>query len=276
MRSLLPYILLLGLITGCKNKFLEKPVFLNDNALLSVPDLHLQFKTKFKKWKVTLQTFTQPIPLSLQYSDTGFTATLKSDAGIVEGPAQICLSSGKQYFYYSVDLINREHAAISRKDYRSPKTVNPDSSLVQHRIMHEFDTYRNLMYTHGKLDYFFEEDIKLPPKAGISRAIKDEAITSFYMQPGSCTHITVKAKFEKENDRYLVTAGPLQDKYSNTVANGTLVAFVYNDGVQSYRMEASLLNGFANVYIPAEKNRQFSLKAIVNETISDSIKLLPL
>ena len=73
----------------------------------------------------------------------------------------------------------------------------------------------------------------------------------------------------------MVTAGPLKDKHNNKVANGTTVAFIFTDDVHTYRMEAALLNGFASVKIPAEKNRQYSLTAKVNETVSKQVQLSP-
>jgi hypothetical protein len=135
--------------------------------------------------------------------------------------------------------------------------------------------HRNILPSQVNHKYFFEEEITLAPKVGIFKAIKNEPLTSYYIQAGSCTNIPVKATYKKETTSYSVTVGPLKDKYNNTVSNGTLVAFIYGDKNQTTRMEAALLNGMASVTIPAESSKNFTLIARVNETISAQINLTP-
>jgi len=242
--------------------------------MLSMPADSLVFKAKGKNWKASILSFTQPIPLSVNYSDSGFILYQRTMYGITEGPAQIVVSNDNQQFYYQVNLLNKERSAITNKDYRSPKTVNPDSSLQQQQIIHTIDNWRNLLYTKQKLQYFFEEEITLSPKAGTFRTIADEPLSSYYVLAGSCVSINVKSTYNKEKEIFTVTAGPLNDKYNNTVADGTLVAFIYSDEEQTYRMETALLDGVATVFIPSN-NKKYSLKAKVNETISNSILLIP-
>jgi hypothetical protein len=274
VRILVYYITLIFFAAACNNKIVEKPVWINYKTLLSVPADSLIFKTKEKNWEASILSFTQPIPLKINYTDSGFILTQKTKYGVIEGPAQIVISKGKHHFYYPADLLNKEWSVITDKDYRSPKTVNPDSSLKQQRIIHTVDHWRNLLYTKQKLQYFFEEEITLSPKAGTFRAIANEPLSAYYIQAGSCVSINVKSSYNKEKEIFTVTAGPLKDKYNNTVADGTLVSFIYNDGEQTHRMEAALLDGVAIVFIPSIK-KKFSLFAKVNETISNTIILTP-
>lgn len=271
MRVFLLHIILLLFITACKNKTVSKPIWINNTTLLSIPADSLIFKAKEKNWKASLQCFTQPISSQLHYTDSGFVIQVVNKEGIIEGPAQLILNYGRQYFYYDVMLVNKQIIS-TKKDYRSPKTVNPDSSLQQQRIIHQIDKNRNIVSGDG--NYFKEEIITLSPKDGTYRAIENEPLSAYYVQAGSCVSINVKSSYNKERELFSVTAGPLKDKFNNTVADGTLVAFIYSDGTQTHRMEASLLDGVATVFIPSSGKKN-SLYAKVNETISNTINLTP-
>jgi hypothetical protein len=274
MRKPCFYIILIFSLAACNNKAVEKPIWLNNTTLLSIPADSLIFKANGKTWEAAILSFTQPVPLIINYTDSGFILSQNTNYGVMEGPAQIVILNGKHHFYYPVNLLNKEWSVITDREYRSPKTVNPDSGLNQQRIIHSIDHWRNLLYTKQKLQYFFEEEITLSPKAGTYRAIANEPLSAYYVQAGSCVSISIKSTFNKERELFIVTAGPLKDKYNNTVADGTLVAFIYHDGEQTHRMEASLLDGVATVFIPST-NKKYSLYAKVNETISNRITLTP-
>lgn len=274
MKIQLHYIILLFSLAACNNKAVEKPVWINSTSLLSIPADSLIFKAKEKNWEAAILTFTQPIPLKIIYTDSGFILSQKTKFGTIEGPAQIVVANGNRHFYYPVNLLNKEWSVITDKDYRSPKTVNPDSGLKQQRIIHTIDRWRNLLYTKQTPQYFVEEEITLSPKAGTYRAIANEPLTAYYVLAGSCVSINVKSTYNKEKELFTVTAGPLKDKYNNTVADGTLVAFIYTDEEQTWRMEAALLDGVATVFIPAT-SKKYTLHAKVNETISNTITLIP-
>ncbi|MBC7722853.1 MAG: hypothetical protein H7068_12570 [Pedobacter sp.] len=250
---------------------------MNVQDTLFVPNNELVFLTDHQQWSASLLTPTQPIALAIKISGKHcITTNLLYAAGVTEGPAEICLSSGNSFFYYPVYLLNKKIDSVIHKDYRSPKTVNPDSSLHHQRMLHSFDVYRNIMLLPNKNNkFFFEDNIYLPPKTAIFRADKKFALSSFYVQPGSCTIIAVKALYNKQQQIFSVTAGPLKDKYDNAVADGTLVAFVYTNQQATYRMETSVLNGFANVNIPTEAGEQYQLWAKINETVSKVITLIP-
>jgi hypothetical protein len=271
MRTFYFHIIVLFSLAGCQKYTVVKPTWLNETKTVQLPDASLQFASPYKNWKACLQGFIQPVPLQLQYQDSGFVIKLLHREGISEGPAQIILNSGEQYFYYNLLLVNKQIAA-TKKDYRSPKTVNPDSSLQQQRILHQVDANRNILYENA--EYFSEEEITLAPKAGTYRAIASEPLSAYYVQAGSCVSIPIKSSYKKENEVFTVTAGPLKDKFNNTVADGTLVTFIYFDGVQTYRMEAALLNGIATVFIPSG-GKKYTLTAKVNNTISHTITLIP-
>lgn len=272
MKKLILHIMLLSLLAGCKNKSVDKPVLLNKKTLVAVPQEVFSFQSKEKDWTAVLMSFTQPIPLQIEYTKDGFLLRLQKQYGITEGTAQIILLKNKQHFIYEVTLLNNSLGNISEKDYRSPKTVNPDSGLVSHQMIHNMDEWRNLIVLKNTQTYFKEVLLSLQPTAGTFRAQKEKPITAFYVQPGATVAINLNALYNKEEKVYKVTAGPLKDKYKNTVANGTNVAFIYTDGQKHFRMETALQNGTAAVKIPAS-GKPFSLYAKVNETFSSTIQL---
>jgi hypothetical protein len=275
MRNLFLYIIFLFSLAACTHKAAEKPAWINQTEILSFPKDSLVFTAKGNNWKAILQSFTQPVPLNIQFTKDGFILSTQNKYGITEGTAQLILSNGTEQFYYHLNLQNSSSGAVTDIDYRSPKTVNPDSSLAQHRMLHTIDEWRNILNAQQQLQPFYEDIIQLTPVAGTFRAQKEKALSSFYVQPGSATTITVSSVYNKEEKVFRVTAGPLKDKHNNTVANGTMVVFIYSDNEQTYRIEAALLNGFAGVKIPAEKNKGYRLMAKVNETVSGQIQLLP-
>lgn len=271
MKSTYLYIILLFSLAACNKKDAEKPTWLNVSAVVQLPAASLQFTSSHRNWKARLQSFIQPIPLRLQYHDSGFVIHLQNKQGIVEGPAQIIIENGQHYYYYDVFLVN-EQTATTKKDYRSPKTVNPDSSLLQQRILHVINVNRNLLVRNNH--YFTEEEITLAPKAGTFRAIDSEPLSAYYVQAGSCAGITLKSTYNKEKELFTVTTGTLKDNYNNIVADGTLVAFLFSDDKQTYRMEAALRDGVATVYIPSAR-KKYILIATVNQTVSNTLILKP-
>ncbi len=248
-------------------------MWINSTDNLYYPKLKLEFKTDLKDWTATLLTFTQPIKLTTKYEDGKLIASAVSLNGITEGPAQICLKNENNIYFYEVSLQNEFISPVKYKDYRSPKTVNPDSSLLQQKIIHSIDSFRNIVITPAYKNYFHEEEILLLPEASITQAITSEPITSYYVLPGSCESIPVKFTYNDTLQSYLVTAGLLKDKYNNVAANGTKLNFIYFDSMQTYIMEASLLNGFAKISIPSPQRVSYNLIVKINNTYSSPINL---
>ncbi len=273
MRILLYYTCVILLATGCGGQPVDKAVWVNPADTLIIQDLQPRFATGCSKWKAVLYSSVQPLELHTSFSNNSLTLSAAGDAAVVEGPAQICLEYGKQLFYYPVYLKNKAAAPEIYKEFRSPKTVNPDSSLVQQRIIYSRDINCNLLAVRGKSVYFFEDEIKLAPRAAVERAVKDDALSAYYVQPGSCIAIPLQAVFRREEKIFYVTAGPLKDKYGNTVADGTLVSFNYDKAASAAHMEATLLNGFAAVSIPVEGNEGCRLLATVNNIVSQPVNL---
>ena len=262
------------LVMSCKTHSSKMPVWNNSSDTIVLADAQLVFTTNDKNWEATLLTFIQPIKLSTAFINGKLSVSVLHKTGVVEGPAQICLSSGSEHFYYPVFLVNKNQQPIAAKEYRSSKTVNPDSSLTQQRMIHKIDINRNLVALNKKNQFFFEGLISVSPKTGIYHIVKKEGLSAFYVQPGSCVSIPLKAVFENEKKSFSVTAGPLKDAYGNLVANGTMVAFDFNSSNGVNRQEVPLLNGYATIILPLIDKDYHLVQAMVNETVSKKIFLI--
>lgn len=266
-------ILFAVLFFACMDKSSDKPVWINQSKSICLQKDSIVFTAKGQNWQAVLYTFTQPVPLKIQFTNTGFALSARNKYGITEGSALLILNNKKQKFLYHINLHNDSSGIISYADLRSPKTVNPDSSLMQHRMVHQVDEWRNIIGDPIRSSSFFEEEIQLKPVAGTYRAQKDKAISAFYVQPGSATSIPLRSEYIQNEKQFKVIAGPLKDYYNNLVSNGTNVAFVYNDDQSTYRMEAAVVNGFAFVKIPFEKQQRYNLTARINDIVSKQLIL---
>jgi hypothetical protein len=259
--------------TACKTRTAKRPLWTNAVDSLQLPNIQLQFIAEEKEWQARLLTATQPIALRVTQQRDQLVLDMFQPRGVIEGDASICLSTQGQYFYYPVYLINEYDTLQLNREFRSPKTVNPDSGLYLHRMKHATDVYRNILPTQPRQKYFYEERVSLPPKAGLYRAVAAEPLTTYYVLPGSCATIPLMYSYNKQENCFYVTAGVLKDKDNNIVADGTMVAFIYGDEEETYRIEVSLLCGKAIAIIPAEEGRRLTIRARINETISSPVIL---
>jgi len=275
IQSILISAAFLVFLVSCQNKAIQKPIMLSKSPVLSVPINRLEFSSEGKNWDARLYSFGQPVPLKIQYTETGFYLSQKNQSGVIQGPGILYLSAGKYDYFYDVSLVNMDGPTTMISDYRSPKTVNPDSSLSHQKLFFTIDRWRNVVKSDQTAGYFEESEISLPPIVGIYRAQETDPLSSYYVQPGSCTSIPLQADFNMDKSTFHVVAGPLKDAYNNQVADGTVVAFMYEDGAYSFRMEATAHNGSATVDIPVKTNLTYTLVAAVNETKSLEIQLNP-
>lgn len=266
-------VLFFSILTGCFSSPADKPLWINKSESICIQRDSLKFEATGEDWQAGLYSFTQPVPLTIKFTGNGFILSAINQYGITEGTATLILLNKKQKFFYNLKLHNEASGAVTYADLRSPKTVNPDSSLMQHRMIHSIDEWRNIVQQPASANPFFEEMIRLKPISGTFRAQKDKALSAFYVQPGSATAIPLRSAYNQAEKCFKVTAGPLKDKHNNQVSNGTIVAFIYNDIQYSYRMESALVNGIASVKIPCEKNKQYRLLAKVDKTVSEQIIL---
>lgn len=269
MKNLVAYLVLTIFLFSCK-KEAQKPVWINAKTILNFHFQDLKFKCEDENWEVFLITSIQPLELKSIYKSGILTIQSPLKGGVLEGMAQVCLRNKNADFYYPIKLVNTE-ASSSVIDFRSPKTLNPDSILNQQRIVYQIDEFRNIV-ANQKKELFKEDELRISPKAGIYKTSKNNPLTSYYVQPGSCVEIPLTFAYNTFENSYEIKAGPLMDKYKNTIADGTLVTFVYQSQ-QIGKMEISALKGFAIAKIPADLNYQ--IYAQIDQITSKKIILKP-
>jgi hypothetical protein len=266
MKRIRTYIIVITIfLSACKEKH-ERPVWLNPSPSLSFHFQELKFSAGKKKWKALLINSLQPIELESSYEDGILSVKPPLKGGTIEGSAEICLSLDDDNFFYPVRLQN-DTASFKPIIFRSPKTVNPDSSLNQQLILYKIDEFRNIA-TGKNNELFIEDEVSLSPRAGTYNTA--DPLKSYYVQPGSCVKIPVKSAFNSSENVFQITAGPLKDKNDNLIADGTLVTFIY-DADKLSKMETFTLKGFATAKIPAVRNYQ--IYAQIDRLISEKIIL---
>ena len=247
MRNIILYGMIVTILLSCK-KSERKPVWLNSGAVLHFHFNELKFSCDEGTWEASLLTSIQPIALRSTFDKGVLTVESPNKGGIISGPAQLCLTSGDVSYFYPVHLINKK-ANTSTIVFRSPKTVNPDSGLVQQRIRYDIDEYRNIIFFRDH-KLFDENELLLLPKAGTYKEEGKNPLNSYYVQAGSCVQIPVKYSLNLNKNVFEVTVGPLRDQYDNLIADGTLVTFVYQNEYVG-KIEVNALKGFAFAKIPA-------------------------
>ena len=269
----------------CRNKqtvqaphFYHKPDTLfnhePDSLVLSLAD------TVSGKWEYFLLTPRQPILLRSIARGGKIVIPFQFKDQFSEGPAAICCTKNGIAFFYPLQLVYRagDETVAVKKDYHSPKTVNPDSSLMQQRIIFVMNQQRNLLrlppnFKKGPTRYFFSDSIRLKPVTAIYLPEPSYPVSAIYVQPGTDIPFGLTAKYVAGENAFIISTGCIKDKYENIVADGTSVSFLYRNNNSIYRMEAPSWQGIATVKIPADASQTFTVSAVINEFHSKSITI---
>lgn len=267
----LGFVIYLLFFLSCHNSA-ERPIWINESSKFIFPSDTFYFQSSLNDWSAVLYSFTQPILLFIEPEKDGFRVIVDRNSGIIEGPANLCLISGKNSFIYPINLVNIKDSLPQLVDYRSPKTMNLDSNLQHQSIIHKVDRYQNLERAIGE-KYFFEKEHSLSPIVKTYRALADKPLTAYYMQAGSCTNIPIHSSYNAEKKEFFISAGILKDKYGNNIADGSLIRFIYTDGKNTYRQESLVKNGFATAKIPWKNDLTCTLHVETNNVQSRVIEL---
>lgn len=275
-KNIITALTLVLLSLGCQKKHV-KPECMTLSDTLYLPIENLAFTSNGEEWEASLLSFIQTVPLHVKNTNTGIKLSQMFKHGLLEGPAHICLKSGKNSYYYHFYLKNRDQSRQHLHDYRSPKSLLPDYNLSQQKILLATDEWRNLTNVSPAKELFRETALDIPPVSGIYRAQKEVPLSSYYVHAGLCIHIPLRANANKRPDEYKITAGPLLDQHKNLINDGTLLTFIYNDGLYSHLTETSVFNGFAFAILQLEKDKEYKLFAKIDKISSDTIiiKLTP-
>jgi hypothetical protein len=267
------HIFILALFFACSSKNNNDLVWVNQSDSITISTDSLIFNTIEKKgWEAYILSFTQPIPLEIVPTLTGFNIHLTEKSGIVEGPAHLIIKNDTQYKLYPIWLKNKPSTINTLTEYRSPKTVNPDSSLHQHNIYLKIDQWRNLSSIKSNNIYFNEDVIELPSTAGTYLGQNGNPISAYYIQPGSAKDIQLRSKYIKTDNSFFITTDQLRDVHDNIIADGTNMTFTYWNKLGIHRMEALSINGYVSIRIPASEKSYF-LYASIDQLKSKTIQI---
>ncbi len=261
---------------GCSEKSINAPVISHkpDSLYTNIAD-SMVFSvdtTIVKDASVYLLTTRQPVPLRIYRQRNLVTVMLDAWDGFCEGPAVIACTLNEHSFYYPLQLVYRQQDQIIsvKKDYRSPKTVNPDSSLLQQRILFNMDKHRIILplaMRNRKMitPFYYSDSIALPPVTATYLVDTTSPVTSIYVQPGTNNQLQLSAKYNHAEQCIELQTSCLKDRVHNIIADGTLVAFIYRSGNMLYRTEAAAYKGIAAVKIPSADLAQITAEAMIND-----------
>jgi hypothetical protein len=125
-------------------------------------------------------------------------------------------------------------------------------------------------YKKKTTPFFYADSIELAPRTATYLVDPAAPVTSIYVQPGSSTSLHLMARYDSSEKIFLVQTGQLNDRHQNIVADGTLVAFLYSDGITTGRTEAAAHHGIATVKIIAAENNQLTIRAVINDLHSST------
>jgi len=210
----------------------------------------------------------QPVELEVENHTTGFNIIASNRSIFTEGSALILVSKAERAYFFPVHLVDTLEHSYRSVDYRSPKTVNPDTGLEQQAIRWKTDENKTLV--EGKDQDFFKEYRRfLSPRTATKRAIEDEPLSTYYVRPGSVSSIPLSIRKNDATSEWDVMAGPLKDAYQNTLADGTEVSFRWESANSYYVQTARSLNGFAEIKVPVDPSMKICVHAEIQNKTSE-------
>lgn len=267
------YIVICLLLSACGEAVMERPVWVDERDTVAGDLLHFDFETKEKDIKAVLYSPVQPLSMVVTPTSDGIHVEAKETKNVIEGQAELLLFQGENFFSYGFVLNNRKSGEMLSREFRSPKTVNPDSSLAQQRLVYYFDEGRNLHPSPHQSSFFEEEMLELTHVAGVYEAIKGDPLSAYYVQAGSCAEIPIRSSYVEEDQSHHVEAGPLNDQFGNQVSDGTIVVFYFTfDGFVG-RSEGVVRNGKTQIIIPDQMASKGFVWAEMGHIMSEKIKL---
>ena len=262
--------LCISMLISCSSE-IEKPRMQSDSKVYDIEKFNISFIAQGEEWAAYLQTYRQPVPLLLTKSSEGFSLQFLKEDTPTAGSAIICLSNGDSTFFFPIELIEKSKLPKKNVDFRSPKTLNPDSILVHQKIVYFIDTKRQVVPLHTDR-YYQESLLAQKPKVAKIRAIPSSSLSTFYIQAGSCVKIPIVGATNNLQQTYDIKVGPLIDKSQNFIADGTLVRIHYTENEQIFTREIVSLNGYANTSLPINDFPKVVF-AQINDLTSQEIKL---
>ena len=218
------FILIPFLFMTCFQEHTIKPKLLNTSFILRPYKDAIHFRLPYKSWKIEVYGSVQPIPFVISHIDDLVTIVPKYSLSIPTSFLHVVLSTGNNFYVFRFQYQNHLQTVSNRK-YRSPKSINTDSVLLQYSLEHTISTNRNIIYRPINDSYFEEKALMIDPLAGTFTEDVNDPRSSYYVQPGSPAEITLTYSYDSTNGFYRILTNSLVDLFGNKVANGTSINY---------------------------------------------------
>ena len=252
------------LFKTCVYQDIYKPKLLNEQILLRPYNDTIFFHTPFKSWQVHIYGSIQPIPFVSSHIANLLTIVPKYSLSIPSSFLHVILSSGDEVHLFRF-LYENNLQSVSTRKYRSPKSINTDSSLIQYSLEHTITTNRNIIYQPMKKRYFDEYQLMIDPIAGTFIDDINNNRSAFYVQPGSPSSIKLFYTADTLKREYCIQANNLSDAFGNYISDGTLITFyVINKSI--YKIyERQVMDGAARIILPMTEMDNTQIKAKIGD-----------
>lgn len=242
------FILIPFLFSTCFQEHTIKPELLNTSFILSPYKDTIYFRTPHKAWKIEFYGSVQPIPFVISHKDDLLTIVPKYSLSIPVSFLHIVLSAGNHFYVFRFQYQNHFQTVSNRK-YRSPKSVNTDSVLLQYSLEHTISTNRNIIYRPINDSYFEEKALMIDPLAGTFTEDVNDSRSSFYVQPGSPSEITLTYSYDSTNGFYRILTNSLVDLFGNKISNGTAIRYYVKNRKHYKIYEQVVIDGVSSIFV---------------------------
>ena len=232
----------------CFQEHTVKPKLLNTSFILRPYKDTIYYRLPHKSWKIEVYGSVQPIPFVISHIDDLVTIVPKYSLSIPTSFLHVVLSTGNHFYVFRFQYQNNFQTVSNRK-YRSPKSINTDSVLLQYSLEHTISSNRNIIYRPINDSYFEEKVLMIDPLAGTFAEDVNDPRSSFYVQPGSPSEIKLSYSYDSTNGYYRIFTNRLVDHFGNKIANGTAITF-YVTNIKYYKTyEQVIINGVSSIVV---------------------------
>lgn len=225
------------------------------------------------QWSTSIQTFRQTYLIKNEIIDSILSLHISLEETFNEGSAYLILNDGiSNYFYPLVLKNNYKRTKWKKFDFRSPKTVNTDSTLQHQSLIYYLDTLQNILLSDTS-SYFPFKKISLNTLTEKKQALAFQNLSTYYVNPGNAISIELQYIKNLIKNKYTISTLPLKDKYNNIVTDGTLLTFTILQNKKTIIQEVQTQNGIAQIEVPIDAKANTSITAHTATTISNTLHL---
>ncbi|MFY7793568.1 MAG: hypothetical protein ACOVQS_07310 [Chitinophagaceae bacterium] len=252
----------------CSIDYIPKPTLLNSSHFLSPFNDTIYLRTKHRNWDIELYGLNQSIPVHFIHDNDILKITPLYGEMIPSSLINLVLSLKNNTYVIRLNYENHHQIKIFRK-FRSPKTLNTDSALTQYTLSHIVTENRNIISPDKSTSFFIEKNSILSPFAGTYNEDSFDPITSYYIQPGSPSNITLYITCDSLKRAYHIETNYLTDIYGNEISSGTLIQYFIQSAASIKIIESQIINGCSVLYIPYQSLDSFCIEATIGMQVSN-------